>query len=101
MATKCDWTTAMPPYDSASGPGGWPSLVNAANTRRCTALTPPSRSRSAEVVWLVRGGDADEDDVTRYLIEEAGGVVMFDTGIEAMAPRAVGHRRATGSIRRS
>src|SRR5688572_17276635 len=69
----------MPRQDSAQAQR-MVSLVNR-RTRVRNAITAEPE-RVAEGVWLVRGG-MPMKTMNAYLIEEDGGVVMFDTGIEA------------------
>jgi hydroxyacylglutathione hydrolase len=64
------------------------SLFNL-RTRIGNSLFGPTKERVAEGVWLMRGGFPSKA-MNVYLIEDHGGVTLFDAGIEAM-------RRGVGS----
>jgi hydroxyacylglutathione hydrolase len=86
----------MPPQDSPQAQR-MASLVNQRTRVQQAFVAEPERV--AEGVWLVRGG-MPLKTMNVYLIEEDGGVVMFDTGVEPMAGglSAIGARM--GGIRR-
>jgi steroid delta-isomerase-like uncharacterized protein len=78
----------LPPRDSAAEQR-MTALVNA-RTRLFRRLFSPRLERVAEGVWVVRGGFPVKS-MNVYLIEDDGGVTMFDAGIEEMT-------RGLGSI---
>jgi glyoxylase-like metal-dependent hydrolase (beta-lactamase superfamily II)/predicted ester cyclase len=78
----------LPPRDSAAEQR-MTSLVNA-RTRLFRRLFSPKVERVADGVWVVRGGFPVKS-MNVYLIEDDGGVTMFDAGIEDMT-------RGLGSI---
>jgi glyoxylase-like metal-dependent hydrolase (beta-lactamase superfamily II)/predicted ester cyclase len=78
----------LPPRDSAAEQR-MTALVNA-RTRLFRRLFSPKLERVAEGVWVVRGGFPVKS-MNVYLIEDDGGVTMFDAGIEDMT-------RGLGSI---
>jgi steroid delta-isomerase-like uncharacterized protein len=78
----------LPPRDSAAEQR-MTALVNA-RTRLFRRLFSPKVERVAEGVWVVRGGFPVKS-MNVYLIEDEGGVTMFDAGIEDMT-------RGLGSI---
>ncbi|HWC85307.1 MAG TPA: MBL fold metallo-hydrolase [Solirubrobacteraceae bacterium] len=58
-----------------------------------------THERIADGVWLVRGGFPAKI-MNVYLLEEAGGVTVFDAGIEAMAGTVREAAEGLGGIRR-
>jgi len=59
----------------------------------------PSPKRIADGVWLVRGGFPTKI-MNVYLIEDGGGVTLFDAGIAAMADAVAAAGADLGGIRR-
>jgi glyoxylase-like metal-dependent hydrolase (beta-lactamase superfamily II)/predicted ester cyclase len=70
----------LPPQDSPQAQR-MASLVNRRTRLRSLAVAPPERV--ADGVWVVRGG-LPTKTMNVYLIEEDGGVALFDAGIRAM-----------------
>ncbi|MFZ0090667.1 MAG: ester cyclase [Solirubrobacteraceae bacterium] len=85
----------------AAGSAADARLTRVANlrTRARSALRGIRIEPVADGVWVARGGFPTKT-MNVYLIEDDGGVTVFDAGIEAMGPalRAAGVRR--GGIRR-
>ena len=71
----------LPPRDSVAEQR-MTALVNA-RTRLFRRLFSPKLEQVAEGVWVVRGGFPVKS-MNVYLIEDDGGVTMFDAGIEDM-----------------
>ena len=71
----------LPPRDSTAE-RGMTAAFNA-RTRLGRTLFTPSKEQVAEGVWLVRGGFPMKT-MNVYLIEDDGGVTVFDAGIKAM-----------------
>jgi glyoxylase-like metal-dependent hydrolase (beta-lactamase superfamily II)/predicted ester cyclase len=76
-------------------------LQSIANLRtRLVARTQGSEpERIADGVWLIRGGFPSKT-MNVYLIEDQGGVTVFDAGISAMSPAVRSAAARLGGIRR-
>jgi steroid delta-isomerase-like uncharacterized protein len=86
----------LPPRDSATERG----MTRAFNIR--TRVTRPHVSdleRVADGVWLVRGGFPMKT-MNVYLIEDDGGVTLFDAGIRAMTRGVAAAAGRLGGIKR-
>lgn len=70
----------MPPADSRQAQR-MASLINVRTRLRRRMVAEPERI--AEGVWIVRGG-LPTKNMNVYLIEDGGGVALFDAGIRAM-----------------
>lgn len=72
-------------------------LANLLATLRGRRRGPPERI--AEGVWLVRGGFPAKT-MNVYLIDDDGGVTVFDAGIESMGPAVATGAAGRGAIKR-
>jgi glyoxylase-like metal-dependent hydrolase (beta-lactamase superfamily II) len=68
-------------------------------TRARAAFGGSRPERIADGVWIVRGG-FPRKTMNVYLIEEDGGVVAFDAGIESMARTIAAAAESLGGLRR-
>lgn len=64
----------------------------------CSADSVPQMERVADGVWVVRGGIPRVFNV--YLIEDSGGLTMFDAGIDGMDKQLLKAARPHGGIKR-
>ncbi len=87
----------LPPSGSAAE-GRLTQLANA-RTRFAEMLGGGEAERIADGVWLVRGGFPAKT-MNVYLIEDEGGVTVFDAGIEAMGTGVAAAAARLGGIRR-
>jgi hydroxyacylglutathione hydrolase len=87
----------LPARDSGAE-RGMAAIFNA-RTRLARALFAPRREQVAEGVWLLRGGFPLRT-MNVYLIEDDGGVTVFDAGIEAMTKAIASEAAARGGIKR-
>lgn len=87
----------LPPRDSTAE-RGMTAAFNA-RTRVWHRLFAPSKERVAEGVWLLRGGFPMKT-MNVYLIEDDGGVTVFDAGIKAMAGGIASAGAQMGGIKR-
>jgi glyoxylase-like metal-dependent hydrolase (beta-lactamase superfamily II)/predicted ester cyclase len=74
------------------------SLFNL-RTRISAALFSPSKEQVAEGVWLMRGGFPAKS-MNVYLIEDDGGITLFDAGIESMTRGLASAGAQMGGIKR-
>lgn len=88
---------ALPPVGSPAE-ARLAALFNAA-TRLRARMGPGEPERVAEGVWLVRGGFPART-MNVFLIEDEGGVTLFDAGIEAMTAGLAAAGARMGGIRR-
>jgi steroid delta-isomerase-like uncharacterized protein len=89
--------------------GLFPPQASPAERRMTTALNARTRmarrvaggeaERVADGVWLVRGGFPMKT-MNVYLIEDEGGVTVFDAGIRSMVPALAAAAAGLGGIRR-
>jgi len=87
----------LPPIDSPAQ-ARMTKLINArARLQRLFQAGPPESI--AEGVWLIRGGFPSRI-MNVYLIEDEGGVTVFDAGIASMAPAIRAAAARLGPIRR-
>ena len=70
-----------------------------ARTRLFRRFSSPSKERVAEGVWVLRGGFPVKT-MNVYLIEDDGGVTVFDAGIRAMANGIASEAVQMGGIKR-
>jgi steroid delta-isomerase-like uncharacterized protein len=68
-------------------------------TRLALRLFAPRKERVADGVWLLRGGFPAKT-MNVYLIEDDGGVTVFDAGIEAMTKGVASNAAQMGGIKR-
>jgi steroid delta-isomerase-like uncharacterized protein len=87
----------LPPRDSGAE-RGMATLFNL-RTRLARAIGGVKKERVAEGVWLLRGGFPVKS-MNVYLIEDGGGVTVFDAGIEGMTKGIAGEAAAMGGIKR-
>src|SRR5439155_12810987 len=87
----------LPPRDSTAE-RGMAAAFNA-RTRLGRRLFAPSKEQVAEGVWLLRGGFPMKT-MNVYLIEDDGGVTVFDAGIKAMAGGIASAGAQIGGIKR-
>lgn len=87
----------LPPKDSTAE-RGMTAAFNA-RTRLGRRLFAPSKEQVAEGVWLLRGGFPMKT-MNVYLIEDEGGVTVFDAGIKAMAGGIASAGAQMGGIKR-
>jgi hydroxyacylglutathione hydrolase len=74
------------------------ALVNA-RTRLGRRISAAAPERIADGVWLVRGG-LPRKVMNVYLLEDDGGVTVFDAGVATMAPALAAIGARMGGIRR-
>jgi hydroxyacylglutathione hydrolase len=87
----------LPPRDSTAE-RGMAAAFNA-RTRLWRRFFAPSKEQVAEGVWLLRGGFPMKT-MNVYLIEDEGGVTVFDAGIKAMASGIASAGAQMGGIKR-
>jgi len=63
-------------------------------------ITAPRLEPVARGVWVMRGGFPPPRTMNVYLIEDDGGVTLFDAGIEAMAPWIAEAATRLGGLKR-
>jgi steroid delta-isomerase-like uncharacterized protein len=68
-------------------------------TRMASRIQAAEPERVADGVWLIRGGFPSKT-MNVYLLEDEGGVTVFDAGISAMAPAVQAAGARMGGIRR-
>lgn len=68
-------------------------------TRMASRIPAGETERVADGVWLIRGGFPSRT-MNVYLLEDDGGVTVFDAGISAMAPAVQAAGARLGGIRR-
>lgn len=64
------------------------------------AITAPTMEPVARGVWVMRGGFPPPRTMNVYLLEEEGGVTLFDAGIEAMTDWIAEAARRLGGLKR-
>jgi steroid delta-isomerase-like uncharacterized protein len=77
---------------------GMAALVNR-RTRMSRRVAGTGAESVADGVWLVRGG-FPQKTMNVYLLEDEGGVTVFDAGIESMVPALAAAAAQLGGIRR-
>jgi hydroxyacylglutathione hydrolase len=87
----------LPARDSGAE-RGMAAMLNA-RTRLARALFAPRKEQVAEGVSVLRGGFPLKT-MNVYLIEDDGGVTVFDAGIEAMTKGIASEAAAMGGIKR-
>jgi glyoxylase-like metal-dependent hydrolase (beta-lactamase superfamily II)/predicted ester cyclase len=87
----------VPPPGSA-GERGLNAVFNQ-RTRATRAFAGAEEERVADGVWVVRGG-VPSRWVNAYLIEDEGGVLVFDAGVRSMAPAIAAAAGRHGGLRR-
>jgi hydroxyacylglutathione hydrolase len=87
----------LPPRDSTAER----RMVAAFNarTRISKRLLSPTQERVADGVWLIRGGFPMKT-MNVYLLEDDGGVTVFDAGIQAMTKGVASAAATMGGIKR-
>jgi hydroxyacylglutathione hydrolase len=87
----------LPAQDSAAERG----ITRAFNLRArlVRSLFGPRLERVADGVWLIRGG-FPKKTMNVYLIEDDGGVTVFDAGIKAMTKGIAGAAATMGGVTR-
>jgi steroid delta-isomerase-like uncharacterized protein len=87
----------LPPQDSPTDQR-MASALNA-RTRMARRVAGAAPERVADGVWLVRGGFPMRT-MNVYLIEDEGGVTIFDAGVHTMVPALATAAAGLGGIRR-
>ena len=84
-----------------AGSRGEARLTKLANTRTkvMTKIRGAEPERIADGVWLVRGG-VSAKIMNVYLLEDEGGVTVFDAGIQAMGAQVAAAAARLGGIKR-